>query len=277
MLFATLGFSIMQAFIKQVSHIHIFQIIFFRSAITAVMSTSFLIKNKISLKGNSQLLLIQRAVLGIISMTLFFITIQRIPFGASVTLKYLSPIFAIILAFLFLKEKIKPIQWLFFLIALLGIFMLKGYDPRIDTLSFILAILGAFFGGCVYVTIRKIGTSEHPLVIVNYFMGSAAILSGILMIGNWELTSFIDFTILIFIGISGYIGQKYMTESFQLEETNFVAPLKYTELIYAFLIGYVFFNEIYDIDACVGILLLIVSFTLNHRYGKREPVSKTKK
>ena len=103
-------------------------------------------------------------------MTLFFITVQRMPFGASVSLKYLSPIFTAIFAVLLLKEKVEPIQWLFFATALGGVFLLKGFDTRIDFISLILGIIGAIFGGLVYVVIRKIGTTEHPLVIVNYFM-----------------------------------------------------------------------------------------------------------
>jgi len=185
MLIATLGFSIMQAFIKQLNHIHVIQIIFFRSFITAILSTNYLIRNKINLVGKKQTLLILRSIFGLTSMTLFFITIQRIPFGASVTLKYLSPIFAILLALPILKEKVKPIQWLLLTFAFIGILLFKGFDTRIDNLSFIFAIGGAFFGGCVYVTINKIGKSENPLVIVNYFMSFATLVSGILLFKYW--------------------------------------------------------------------------------------------
>jgi len=47
-------------------------------------------------------------------MTSFFYTVQLMPFGASVSLKYLSPVFAAIFAIFLLKEKIKHLQWLFF-------------------------------------------------------------------------------------------------------------------------------------------------------------------
>lgn len=266
MILATLFFTIMQIIIKYLQAYHVSQIIFFRSSMTSLFCFWYLTKNKIPFKGKKNHLLILRALFGIISMTLFFITIQRIPYGSSVTLKYLSPIFAIVLAMFFLKEKIYPIQWLFFALALLGIFVLKGFDARLDNLSLILAVLGAFFGGCVYVTIRKIGISENPIVIVNYFMFSAAILSGIVMLKFWTQPSTIEFLLLIIMGSIGFLGQKYMTLSFQLEETNKVAPLKYMELVYAFLIGFVFFGETYSIFATAGLLLIVASFLLNLRF-----------
>jgi drug/metabolite transporter (DMT)-like permease len=182
MLIAALGFSLMQGLIKFVTHIHVFQIVFFRSLITAVISTITLRKLNVPLIGNNQKILFLRSIVGLISMTLFFLTIQRIPYGASVTLRYLSPFFTFLLAVWLLKEKVKPIQWLFLLAALAGVVLLKGFDARIDNLSMLLAVLGSFFAGCVYILIRKIGKTEHPLVIVNYFMSTATVISGIAMI-----------------------------------------------------------------------------------------------
>ncbi len=263
MLIAALGFSLMQGLIKFVSHVNVIQIVFFRSIITAGICTINLRRQEISLIGNNQKLLFLRSLLGLFSMTLFFFTIQTIPYGASVTLKYLSPFFTFLLAVWLLKEKVKPIQWLFLLLALVGVFLLKGFDSRIDNLSMLLAILGAFFGGCVYVTIRKIGKTEHPLVIVNYFMTSSALISGFALLFIWETPTLMDFCILICLGGFGYFGQKYMTLSFQHEEANVVAPFKYSELIYAFAIGFFFFEEGYSLFAIIGVVILLFSCVAN--------------
>jgi len=270
MFVATVGLAVMQALIKELSHIHVIQIIFFRSGITAVMSTSYLLRHKISLVGNKQLLLILRTIFGIISMVTFFVTIQRIPFGASVSIKYLAPLFAIILALLFLKEKILSIQWLFFTGALIGIIMLKGFDLRIDNLSFVLAIIGALATACVYVIIRIIGPSEHPLVVVNYFMTATTLLSGVLLIFFWETPEAIEFLLLLLIGMTGYLGQKYMTASFQMEEMNVVAPIKYMEPVLAVVIGLVIYNETYELIAFLGLLLLMLCVFMNLRYQNKK-------
>lgn len=235
------------------------QIIFFRSFVTAIFSTGVLVSSGHSLIGNNHCLLFLRSFFGIVGMTLFFYTIQTIPFGASVSLKYLSPFFAIILAIIFLKEKIRPGQWLFLVLAIVGVFLIKGFDSRIDGLSFTIALIGAFFGGCVYVTIRKIGGTEHPMVIINYYMLSTSLLSGIALLFYWETPDLMEFFLLILIGTIGFFGQKYMTTALQLEETNLVAPFKYSELIYAFLIGYIFFQETYDVLSLLGAFLLVAS------------------
>ena len=137
---------------------------------------------RVSLIGNDPRFLLLRAGVGVVSMTSFFTTLQRIPMGASVSLKYLSPIFAAVFAVLFLRERVPRYKWFFFGLALIGVMLLKGFDTRIDTISLILGLTGAVTAGLVYVIIRKIGQTEHPLVIINYFMLLAMCVSGIGMI-----------------------------------------------------------------------------------------------
>lgn len=263
MLIATLAFTVMQVLIKDLTNFHVFQIVFFRSSITAILAMAYLKVKKIPFRGTKETLLLLRAFCGIASMTLFFVTIQRIPLGASVSIKYLSPIFTAIFAVLLISEKIKAIQWLYFALALLGVFLLKGFDTRIDNLTFILGILGAIFGGMVYVIIRKIGQAEHSMVIVNYFMLSAAILGGIAMIPFWTTPSIFELVLLISMGAIGYFGQVYMTKAFQLESATRVAPIKYMELIYSLIIGLVWFGEIYSTTSFIGIVIVFIAMILN--------------
>lgn len=265
MLVATLGFTIMQTIIKELSNFHVSQIVFFRAGITSALCLIYLKRKGISFLPNRHGILILRTIFGITSMVLFFITVQRMPLGASVSLKYLSPVFTAIFAVILIKEKVKPFQWILFATALSGVFLLKGFDPRIDTLNLILGVIGAVLAGLVYVLIRKIGKSEHPMVIVNYFMGSATILGGIWMINHWVAPTMREWILLLIIGLCGYVGQVYMTRAFQAEEASRVVPIKYVEVIYSLFIGFFFFGEGYSWLSLLGIFLIVGSMFLNLR------------
>ncbi len=263
MLLAGLFFAVMQGLIRGLENVHVFQIVFFRSGVTALLAIFLLRRKGLSLKGNKQGLLLLRALFGVTSMTLFFFTLQRMPLGASVALKYLSPLFAAVFAVLLLKEKVRPLSWVLFMVALGGVALLKGFDGRIEPLNLVLSVSGALFGGLVYVTIRRIGDTEHPLVIINYFMLSATILSGVAMIPVWQTPSLPKLAILLTVGGLGYFAQMYMTRSFQREKASRVAPFKYMEVTYALLIGLVFFEESYPILSLLGILLIIIAMLGN--------------
>ena len=263
MLLATICFTIMQLFVKQAANLHTFEITFFRAAITSLCCFVYLFQQGLPIIGNNQKILFLRAFLGIISMTCFFLTLQWMPFGASVSLKYLSPVFAAIFAILLLKEKVKTRQWFFFVMALLGVFLLKGFDTRIDLIGLFIGLVGSIAGGLIYAIIRKIGLTEHPFVIINYFMFSATVVLGLLMIPYWRQPTPIEWTYLSMIGIAGFFAQVFMTKAFQLEEVRIIAPMKYLEVLYALLIGWIWFGEVYTLLSFVGIVLIVLGMFLN--------------
>jgi len=166
------------------------------------------------------------------------------------------------LAAYFLKEKINKGQWLSFVIAFAGVIVLKGFDVRIDFISLSLAMTSAVFLGMVFVLIRFLGAREHYLTIINYFMVISMLL-GICSFPFWQMPVGREWVSVLSIGIFGLIGQIFMTRAFQLEETSVLAPFKYMELIYALILGFLFFNETYRPLAFAGIAMIMTGMLLN--------------
>ncbi|MGH1385368.1 DMT family transporter [Kordia sp.] len=263
MIISAIGFAFLNAIVKYLSDFNAYQIVFFRSIGTLFFTIPLLLKYNISMLGNKKTLLVLRGVLGVTSMSLFFMSIKYLPIGSAVSLRYISPIFAAVFAVFILKEKIKPIQWLFFLIAFGGVVVLKGFDTQIDTTGLLLVLASAFFSGLVFIIIRKIGSHDHPIVVVNYFMMIALIAGGILCIPYWKTPVGWQWALLLSLGVFGYIGQLYMTKALQLAETNKAAPLKYIEVIFTMLIGLSWFHESYTLWSLLGIVLIVIGLTLN--------------
>lgn len=269
MFFATIFFATIQAFVKYLSGYSVYQVLFFRSSISALLSIAYLKNKDLPLIGNNQKLLLLRALFGLIGMAFFFITIQRIPLGAAVSLQYTSPIFTAIFAILFLKEHVFPIQWLLFLGAFAGVILLKGFDTRIDLLSLSIGIIGAISSGLVYVIIRKIGESEHPMVIINYFMMFSAIISGALMISHWTTPTLEASIFLILIGTLDYFGQVYLTKALQAEKASRTIQVKYIEVVFSLIIGLFWFGESYTMISFLGIVLILACMFLNVTYKQK--------
>ncbi|WP_367180241.1 DMT family transporter [uncultured Winogradskyella sp.] len=264
MIISALAFTFLNVFVKSLNNFSVYQIVFFRALGSLFFTIPFLLKNKISLLGNKRGLMIMRSVVGLISMTLFFMSIKYIAMGTAVSLRYIAPIFATFFALFILKEKIKPIQWFFFAIAFAGVLILKGFDDsEVEIVGVLLALTSALFAGFVYIFIRKIGDADHPVVIVNYFMIISAVIGGLLSINNWVTPVGQEWLILMSLGVFGYFAQLYMTKAMQVGETNQVAPLKYLEVIFTIIIGLVWYKEVYTIWSIVGVLLIVSGLTLN--------------
>lgn len=276
MVISTLSFACMNATVKHLEHISAYQIVFFRSVGSLFFTFTFLLKNKIPFLGNNKKLLVLRGLVGVTSMTLFFMSTKYLPIGTAVSLRYMGPIFAAIFAVFLLKETVKPLQWMFFAMAFSGVLILKGFDADLDWYGLILIFISAIFIGLVYIVISKIGKGDHPVVVVNYFLVISTIVGGVLSINKWIQPEGNEWFLLLGLGVFGYFGQVNMTKALQAASTTQVAPLKYLEVIFTVLFGVFIFSEVYTFWSLLGIALIITGLVLNILYKKRHDVMKSK-
>jgi len=261
-LIATLSFAIMNVLAKALTGLHFSQIVFFRALGTFVFIFPYMLVTGISLTGNNPKLLTLRAITGLISLATFFMAIQIIPLGSAISIRYIGPIFGAILAYFYLKEDVNKWQWLSFAIAFSGVVLLKGFDLRVSTLGLLLSMTSAFFIGIVFVLIRYLATREHYMTIIYYFM-VAAILGSLFFIPEWRTPISNEWYAVCLIGIFGLIGQIFMTQAFSLQEASVLAPFKYMEIVYALIMGFIFFGEGYTFLALIGIFLIVGGMILN--------------
>ena len=263
MIVSAFAFALLNAFVKNLKGFSVYQIVLFRAVGTLFFTIPLIVKAKIPLLGTHKKLLLSRALCVVISLTCFFESLNYLDVGTAVSLRYTSPIFAAIFAVLFLKEKIKPLQWLLFILAFLGVLIIKGFGTNVDSIGLLLVLFSAFFLGLILVIIRKIGATEHPLVIINYFMVFAFLFGGVMSVNSWKTPNLKEFILLLSLGVFGYVGQLFMTKAFQTNETNSIAPLKYLEVIFTLLIGVFWFQEIYNLYTLLGISFILLGLVYN--------------
>lgn len=228
------------------------------------MLTFFLLRSrKISLVPNQPKLLILRGVVGVTSMSLFFLGIHFIPIGSAVTIRYIAPLFGAVLAVYFLKERIFPLQWFFYVVAFFGVVLIKGFDATISLFGVAVVLGAAFFSAIVYIIISKIGKQDHPLLVVLFFMGIATLTGLIGSINHFILPNGYEWLLLLLLGFLGFFGQYYMTKAFQNGEASKVAPIKYSEVVFTLSFGVYWFGEVYTLTSLIGITLVIISLTLS--------------
>lgn len=269
MLISTLSFACMNALVKYLVSFPTLQIVFFRALGSLMITFIYLKKQRINQWGNQKQLLIYRGIVGVTSMILFFWGVHYISVGSAVTLRYIAPLFAGLLAVIYLKETIKPLQWLFFISAFFGVYLIKNYDASGSNFDVFLVLLAAFFSAVVYILISKIGNKDHPVVVVHYFMLIATLVGGVGSLFFWRSPSLYELILLLSLGIFGFFGQLYMTKAFQNAEAHMVAPFKYVEVIFTMLFGVFILHENYELLHIVGTFLVIVSLVFNVLYKTR--------
>jgi len=276
MLLATFFFSLMQVFVKLVPHIPAVEVVLFRSVVSFGLSIILLRANRTPILGRKRTLLFLRGSAGAIALVLYFITLQKIPLATAVTLQFLSPIFTALLGVLIVQEKLTWKQLSFFGLSFMGVLVIQGVDPRLTSFYLLIGLGGSFFAGVAYNLIRKIGTQDHPLVIILYFPLVTIPIAGVYCLFDWVTPQGLDWFYLILVGICTQIAQYYMTISYQSDRLAKVAGLNFIGIIYALGFGYILFGEVFGWASYMGMGLVLMGVILNVLFKSKkedQPIS----
>lgn len=276
MLLAVTFFAFMQVCVKLVAHIPAIEVVFFRSLISLVLSLFFLLrvgKNPFGHAKNRWLLLARGSV-GAAALVLFFITLQKIPLASAVTLQFLSPIFTTLLGIWIVGERISGWQLFFFGLSFAGVVLIKGFDADLPLTYLAMGLIASLLAGLAYNIIRTLKNSEDPLVIIFYFPLVTLPISGIWSATTWVMPVAWDWLLLLLVGVFTQVAQYFMTISYQNEEMNKVAALKYLGIVYALIFGYVLFDEALEPMVFIGIATVLAGVILNYLYKEGHILSR---
>ena len=270
MMYATFLFALMNVMVKLVPHIPAVEVVFFRSLVTLLISGGVLRAQRKNIWGNNRKLLVLRGASGAIALVMYFYLLQSIPLASAVLFQFITPIFTAILGIFILKEKVYPLQWVFFLIALGGILFIQGFDSRIPLMFVFFGLGASLFAGLAYNCVRKLAATDQAMVIVFYFPLVTLPVTGIYLLFDWVTPSLTDWVIMLGIGLVVQFAQYFMTKAYQTEELSKAVSIKYMSIIYALFFGFIFFGETYTVATYLGMVLVMVGVGLNLWYKQRK-------
>lgn len=263
MLASTLFYAVLNLCVKELSYLPALELIFFRSAISFVLCLYGLRRAGISIFGQNKKWLLIRGFAGIMALWLYFSSIQHMPLASAVSIQYTSPIFTAILATFILKEGMSLWKWVFFATSMLGVFFIKGLDPRVSEFYIGVGLLSAGFSGLAYNAVRKLNTTEHPLVVILYFPLVALPITGVASWINWVQPVGWDWLLVLVMGLCTQGGQYFMTRAIQIERLENVTFINYTGILFALGLGFLFFGETFDWISYSGMALVAGGIFLN--------------
>jgi drug/metabolite transporter (DMT)-like permease len=268
---AALWFSVMSLLVKLVGQrIPSIQIVLVRAAISAVLSWALLWRAGVSPWGHRKGLLLLRGLLGFVGLTCFFAAVVHLPLAEVTVIHYTHPLFAALLAAWFLHERVAPRVLVCVLTSLAGVVLIArpaflfggGEGGDIDQRFVLVALGAAIFSAAAYVTVRKLGGSEHPLVVVLYFPMVTVPLALPFVVAQWVWPTPLEWAQLLGVGVTTQIAQVSLTKGLAREAAGKATSVGYLQVALATLWGALFFGQLPDVVSIAGIALILVSLLL---------------
>ena len=270
MIIATVLFSIMHASIKFMStSMHPFEIAFFRNLFGLLVIAPWFIKYGFNpLKTKKIKLHVARSLFNVIAMMSFFYSLSIAPLADVASLAFTAPLFASILAVIFLKEIVGRKRGIAIAFGFIGALIVV--DPIYSSINngHLLVLLSASVWSVSLIIIKILGRTESSVTITSYMVIIMIPLSAIAAYFFWETPTLKDLFFLMLIGISGTSAQMLLAQALRQGDTSIIMPFDFLKLIWAVAIGYLLFFEVPSINIWIGSMIIFLS-TLYIAYRER--------
>ena len=250
----------------------IIQIVWLRYATGAVFALAFFLAtgphriNRQSLKANGL-----RAMVMIVAAGSFFFAITRMPLVEAVTLSFTAPIFMVLIARLILGEPITSRAILAVGLGFVGVLVVVAGDMGTSRTLMPEGIGAALLAAIAYafgiVLLRKHSTHDAIPVLVFLQAAIAVVVMTPIGVATWTGLDMRAAVTFIAIGLLGTVGHLLMAWGFKHAEASRLAPLEYTNLLWATAFGIAFFSERPALTTVAGAALIILACLITTRPG----------
>jgi drug/metabolite transporter (DMT)-like permease len=247
---ATVLFSVMFAAIRWLGPLFpIGEIVFFRSVLgAAVVVTAALASGGPALLATSNIRShALRSTAGTIAMFCNFAAYTLLPLADATAIGFAAPLFVVVMAALFLGERVHATRWSAVVVGFLGVIVIAGPEAGLSRSSFygaLFALFGAALQGTAMILIRRMSAHEHSITIAFYFMLTSAAVSLLTIWSGWQVPRNSELAVLLLTGIAGGVGQLFLSFSYRYGEASVLAPFDYAAMIWAVVLGYFVFHEL---------------------------------
>jgi drug/metabolite transporter (DMT)-like permease len=259
-------FALMSALVRYVSDVTpLGQVVFFRSffaIVPVVVIYAWRRELAAALRTSRPFGHLGRGMISVAGMFFNFAALARLPIVDVTTITFASPLITVALSALILKERVRIYRWSAVAVGFVGVIVMLW--PHLDvgrytsavmsaaTLGAIFALVSAFTNAGSVIQTRRLTDTETTSSIVLYFSLFCTIGGLLTLPFGWIVPTLPQLAALVGLGMIGGLSHILLTESYRYAPASLVAPLDYTALLWAFVIGYWAFGEVPTVTVFIG-------------------------
>lgn len=271
MLLTTFSFVVLSISVRALSvDMATVEILFLRCLIGALLFIPWIAKQGIgTLKTSKFGQHVIRALMMGIGMVLWFAAIGALPLGDAIALHFTLPLFMIIFAAIFLRERVDATRWTATIVGFVGVvIVLRPGFQEIGWAHYFVLLSGAFYGGNHVIT-KFMSETESPNATAFYM--NLLILPGaaIALPFYWTNPTWDHAGWLLLLGISGSTAHTCLLKAMRYADASALAPIDFLRLVFASVGAYFLFNDMSDMWTYVGASVIFLAAWYNTWHASR--------
>lgn len=200
-----------------------------------------------------------RTVSAVLTGLFGFYTFSVLPLAQCYAIFFAMPILITLLAIPILGEKVGPRRGVAIVVGLIGVLIVLRPGQVDLAFGHLTALLAASFGALTSVIMRKIGHSERTIVLMLYPMIGNFVMAGVALPFVYLPMPVEHLGLLAAMAALGMFGGILLIAAYRAAPAIIVAPMQYSQIIWAMFYGTLFFNEQIDRYTAIGTAVIIAS------------------
>ena len=254
-------FSLHDALTKSIDGPPVFQVVFF-VVLFSFVPFSFMLavdRTERSLRPRLPGLVALRCLFNVAGLLCVFSAFELLPLAEVYSLMFSAPILITLLAIPILGERVRLIRWFAILLGLGGVLIVLRPGEASFTLGHLVALGGAFCVAAGAVVTRRIGAREHTVTLILYPMLANMLVCGAALAFVYVPIDGETLLKCALIGVLSVVGQSLVIGAYRISEAQFVAPMQYSQMLWALLYGATVFDEPVDRTVLLGATVIVLS------------------
>lgn len=199
-----------------------------------------------------------RAVVGMCNMAIIFTATALLPLAEMTTLGFTTALFAVLIGAMVLGERIGPWRWAAVLLGFAGVLVIaQPGGHHVDPLGATLALASSLVLVMINHQIRDLSTTEEPMTIVFWFGVFGLLIGAVALPFSITPHDSYEWLLMLGLGITGLLGQMFLTGSLRYAPVSTVIVMDYSTLIWAALLGWAVFGQLPSDATWLGAPLII--------------------
>lgn len=200
-----------------------------------------------------------RVVISLIGSALVTYTFTHLPLAQCYAILFTMPLMITLIAWPMLGEPIDLGRGVIVLAGFGGVLIALQPGTTTFQLAHLTAIGAAATGAVNSLLLRKIGRREQAGVILLYPVLFQVVVAGLIMPFVWIPVSALDVQIGLQMGFLGTLGGLLIIAAYRCAPAIVVAPMQYSQILWASALGWVFFGERPGLTTTLGIGVIIAA------------------
>jgi len=194
------------------------------------------------------------------SSLLFTSGLMFIPLAEATAVNFLAPLLVTVLSVWLLNERVSLGQWLAVILGFIGVLIIVHPDGAFFTLPILLPF-GSALCFCGYQLLSRKVAEFDKSTTSNFFAGlQNTLLMTLLVPFFWDFPDTLkDALLMLALGGLGMLGHLSLSQAFHCAAPALLAPFSYCQLVFATLLGWLFFSHWPDTTSFLGISLVCIS------------------